>query len=166
VVCGIRDNDQPKSWSLNVQSSSMSPTLNPGDTVKTRALSNSERAKIRRFSIVTFVPPSEKDTLFAFRAAGLPEETVSITDGKLMINGSELSQTMLPAVFKDKLILIPEAPHSNMTWRLGKNEVFVIGDNFSDANDSRRWGPLSLTNVIGVATAVIRKDTGAVETLR
>ncbi len=79
------------------------------------------------------------DELLVKRVVGLPYETVSIENGKVYINGE-----LLPEPFPHEIYL------QNMTARpLGPLEYFVLGDNRSNSNDSRIFGPIMREDIKG-----------------
>ena len=75
-----------------VSGSSMETTLSDGDNLIIDKLSYKFRAP-KRFEIVVFPEPGQKDTYFIKRVIGLPGETIQITqDGKIYINGQVLEE--------------------------------------------------------------------------
>lgn len=84
------------------------------------------------------------------RIIGLPGETVSIKDGRVMIindknpTGFTLTESYIEAGVKTL---------GNQTVKLDKNEYFVLGDNREPnaSSDSREWGTLRRDYIIGRA---------------
>jgi signal peptidase I len=135
------------------KTSCMSPTINSGELifVKDFAL---KRDALRRYQIILFrsplpIIPNEK---WVMRVIGLPGEQVEIRTNSFLINGSDPADNELPAVLRKKQWLPAQVLKSSRQrqWSLGPGEVFVVGDNLGAAHDSRLWGPLSFSNVIGV----------------
>lgn len=81
---------------------------------------------------------------FIKRVIGLPGETIDIKNSKITISkdGKELvlNEKYLPANFKIAQTL-------NIT--LNKDQYFVMGDNRDFSYDSRMWGALPKTDIIG-----------------
>ena len=83
------------------------------------------------------------------RVVGLPGETVSERDGVISINGHKLSEPYIKSNRRD-------------TWPPGKWKVpvgryFLLGDNRSESCDSRIWGSVPRTNIIGKVVAIFRQ---------
>lgn len=86
------------------------------------------------------------------RIVGLPGEQVVITNNLLVIDGVPLTQMDAPPPLLHGL-WSPESLlslKSQRSWILAEQEVFVVGDNLLDAHDSRYWGPVNLSMVLGV----------------
>lgn len=98
-----------------------------------------------RGEIVVFRYPRDPSQFFIKRVIGLPGETVEVTGGNVIIfneshpNGLTLEETYLGDV------------HTNGKDRvtLGENEYFVMGDNRDESLDSRSFGPIHRSDLIG-----------------
>jgi signal peptidase I len=115
---------------------SMEPTLSDGDWVLFEKLNKRE---IRRFDIVVFKAPRDPDKVFIKRVVGLENEIVEARGGRLFVDQREVD---LPAGvdwgeggFGPELV---NAAH-----------CFVVGDNFTDSEDSRSWGCVPRDYVLG-----------------
>ena len=103
---------------------------------------------LRRGEVIVFKPPIDKKSFYIKRIIGLPGERVVVKDGKVKIfnrkwrNGFVLDESSYLGenVFTS----------GNIDIQLKKDELFVLGDNRLVSFDSRRWGPLKASNVIGV----------------
>jgi signal peptidase I len=64
----------------------------------------------------------------------------------VFVNGSQLTE---PYVF-DGQATVPADP-SNHTWKVATNQFFVMGDHRANSQDSRAFGPIDKSTVIGRA---------------
>lgn len=125
------------------------PTLKPGNHIKVQEPAGT----IQRGDFVIFHPPPSPTGLagpkdVVMRVVGLPRETIASFDGDVMINGQRLAEPYLPG--------------GTMTNNLGPQvvppgEYFVMGDNRTDAADSRSYGPIPQTSIIGRMTGFTSK---------
>lgn len=105
-----------------------------------------------RGDAVIFRYPGNPSINYIKRIIGLPGETVKISDNKITIvnlehpSGIVLKESYIPS---DTLTLTPEVKSFEKT--LGVNEFFVLGDNREHSSDSREWGVLPKSNIIGRA---------------
>lgn len=84
---------------------------------------------------------------FIKRIIGLPGETVEIKNGQVFIDNTPINE---PYVF-------PEPPRANTEFgpqTMGDDQYSVLGDNRNNSNDSRAWGPISRSDIIGKARFV------------
>ncbi len=79
------------------------------------------------------------------RVIGLPGETVEIKDGKVYINDK---------VLDEPYITCPLSHEENLKYQLEEDQVFVLGDNRVNSEDSRCWGPLDTKLIKGKAMMV------------
>jgi signal peptidase I len=126
----------------NVVSSSMSPTIKQGETV-TVDYSAYMVGQPERWDVVVFQPPMFTNQLWAMRVVALPGETVSVSNG-ITIDGRAMS---LPAHLTNVSYLL--AGSSARSYVVPAGSFFVLGDNSQNANDSRFWGGLPATNIVG-----------------
>lgn len=141
---------------FEVKSSSMVPTLKPGDQLKWEPLGDGHPA-IQRFEIVLFHPPFETNALFSFRVVGLPAEKISIKNNAIEINGTNIPEGTIPEPLRGKDLLSAGAALTTNFWVLKSDEIFLLGDNITNAYDGRFWGPLPLANVFGRVLGIAPK---------
>jgi signal peptidase I len=85
------------------------------------------------------------------RVIALPGQTIYSAGNTIYINGHLLAEPYLPAY--DPLGLpIASSQHP---YRVPSGEFYVLGDNRSDSCDSRYWGPIQGSTIIGKAILVI-----------
>jgi signal peptidase I len=94
-----------------------------------------------RGSIVTFEHPSDPSRVLVKRVIGLPGDTVQIDSGVVKIDGVVLDEPYL--VYRDN--------RSMPAVRVPENSLFLLGDNRPASNDSRVFGCVPNTNLVGVA---------------
>ena len=111
----------------------------------------------KRGDVIIFKPPSAPTQNYIKRIIGLPEETVSIKNNKITItnasnlNGEIIDEEYIPSEFQT---LTTE--NDDFELSLGVNSYFVMGDNREHSSDSREWGVLPRTNMIGRAWLTIK----------
>jgi signal peptidase I len=127
-----------------IPSLSMAPTLKINDRVLVNKLSY-DLHPIHRGDVVVFLsPPNEgantKDLIK--RVIGLPGETVESRDGHILINGQVLKEPYLGAD-------VVTGPLEKITIPPG--HYWVMGDNRPNSRDSRFFGPIPKSLIVGRA---------------
>jgi signal peptidase I len=153
-----------KAWVVNpyrIPSSSMEPTLHCARPATGCEARFSDRVLANRFiyhfrspkrgEIVVFKTPPEARAkcgaggTFVKRIIGLPGEKVQIRlirgSGYVFINGRMLDE---PYIQHERRDVGPEK-----TYRVPQNDYFMMGDNRAQSCDSRVWGPVPRSNLIG-----------------
>lgn len=128
-----------------VPSTSMWPTLKAGDRIVVNKLSGT----IHAGDIIVFKrPPAEQCggapvPDLVKRVVGLPGQTVSARGGQVYVTGKLLDQSWLPK----------HDPHTytmmSGSFHVPKGDYYVMGDNRVDSCDSRMWGPVKGSYVVG-----------------
>lgn len=100
----------------------------------------------QRGDVIVFRYPRDPSRDFVKRVIGVPGDTVRITgSGVVSVDGVRLSE---PYTNDLTNYYGPE------TWTLKAGQYFVLGDNRGDSSDSRDWGPVPRTDIIGKAEFV------------
>jgi signal peptidase I len=133
-----------------IQQQSMEDTLMPDQYVLVDKLTP-RFEDYHRGDIVVFHPPAALDpsgdgTPFIKRIIGVAGDTVDIHDGHVFVNGDELSE---PYVFEGQATE-PIDPNQHV-WQIGDGQLFVMGDHRAESQDSRSFGPIQKSSVIGRA---------------
>ena len=117
--------DKKNITTYEIKEESMSPALLPEDYVV--AIKNKDVLNRGDIDVVK-------------RVIGLPGETVSSEDGKVLINNSEIDDIWAKTVTDDFI-----------QQTLGEDEVFVLGDQRRlSSSDSRTLGPVSTTECLKI----------------
>ncbi|HEX3462274.1 MAG TPA: signal peptidase I, partial [Acidimicrobiales bacterium] len=89
---------------------------------------------------------------------GLPGETISSLNGAVYINGKRLSEPWLPKTPSSFTGAIPSShPEFNLPGpvKIQTGDYFVMGDNRTDSSDSRLFGPIPGSLIVGRVVAVV-----------
>jgi signal peptidase I len=147
--------------SFYIPSPSMVPTLQVGDRIMVNKLSYDLHG-VHRGDVVVFKrPPLELQNFpdLVKRVIGLPGESVSTKDGHVYINGVILPEPWLPSGASSYTGALPDDqyPQFNMPGpvRIPAGHYFVMGDNRTDSEDSRYFGPIAKSLIVGRAMAVV-----------
>lgn len=135
-----------------IPSSSMTPTLLPGDrVVATRYwFGRSPTAG----DVVVFRSPAD-GSLLVKRVVAVPGDFVDSRGGRLRVGGYTLPEPYVAAA---------AATGSIQPQVIPQGRYFVLGDNRAEAVDSRAWGPVPGELIVGRARCVLwhrRTPSGA-----
>ncbi len=140
----------------SIPSGSMEPTLQIGDRIVVDKLAYHLHGVDTGNIIVFRTPPSElcagpPVADLVKRVIGLPGQTVSLARGHVLINGKLLSQPWLPPPVRTETYPGPGLqPYSlHHPYVVPQGDVFVMGDNRPDSCDSRYWGPVPESTIVG-----------------
>jgi signal peptidase I len=130
-----------------IPSESMLPTLEIGDRLIVEKLSYYSHFP-HRGDIVVFAPPPQLqeqgyqgDQAFIKRVIGLPGDTIAVQDGRVFVNQQLLTEAYVaePPNYLMSPMVVPPA------------QLFMMGDNRNNSNDSHIWGFLPRENIVGHA---------------
>jgi signal peptidase I len=134
-----------------VPSGSMLPTLQIGDHLVVDKLSST----IYRGDIVVFRrAPGDTDPQYADlvkRVIGLPGETIATIGNTVLIDGRPIAQPWLPPLTDSCSLYVANLP----TTRIPSGHYFVMGDCRGNSSDSRYWGTVPSSNIVGKVTVVV-----------
>lgn len=128
---------------IRVDGHSMEPNFHHNDYVIVSRLSYLG-GDIQRGDVVVFPYPNNPEEDYIKRVIGLPGDRIAIHDGALYVNDERVEEPYLAEQMRRGFpeVVIPEG------------EVFVMGDNRNDSSDSRRWGTLPISDILGKAIFV------------
>ena len=128
-----------------VQGPSMQPTLQNHEYIlvdKATYLFGSPQ----RGDVIVFKWPKDTSEDFVKRIIGVPGDTVRVNaSGQVTVDGTAINEPYVNDLAN---------PYVPNTWVLGPNQYFVLGDNRGDSSDSRDWGLVPRSDIIGRAELV------------
>ncbi|MFH1198690.1 MAG: signal peptidase I [Candidatus Omnitrophota bacterium] len=147
---------------FKIPTGSMRPTLLEGDIILVNKFIFGAKVpfteialpKLRdpkRGDVIVFIYPEDPKKDFIKRLIGLPGETVEIKNGTVYINDMPVMDPIFNQRFyynrgdfgqENKGIVVP------------KDSYFVLGDNSASSQDSRYWGFVPKSNVLGKALII------------
>ncbi len=128
-----------------VEGASMEPNFEDGEYLLIDEISYYFKSP-QRGEVIVFHYPLDASKYYIKRVIGLPNETVEIKNGGVVIyndgnpDGFFIDENYLP---KEGITA------GNVKKKLGRNEYFVLGDNRPASSDSRQWGILPKNDIVG-----------------
>jgi signal peptidase I len=141
-----------------IPSGSMLPTLQVGDRIAVDKLGFHVFGLHRGDVVVFRRPPLEHVSYpdLVKRIIGLPGETISVVNGRVAVDGTPLAEPWLP---KPAPLTIPSPLAAgfslNHPYTIPSGDYFVMGDNRTDSEDSRYFGPIPGNLVVGTEVMVV-----------
>lgn len=103
--------------------------------------------EIARQRVVVFRYPLDTTKFFIKRVIGLPGETVQVKDGQVTIFNNSHPDGF---VLDEKSYLSSGLKTAgDLKITLSDNQYFMLGDNRMFSSDSRYWGPVPTSDIIG-----------------
>lgn len=135
-----------------VNGQSMVPNFQSGEYVLTDKISYRLGDPKRGDVIVFHAPPSANCPVgtgcdFIKRVIGVPGETIEVKNDAIYIDGAPLNEPYIP----DEFEILPGSFTRDREILLGESEYFVSGDNRPYSSDSRAWGPITRSDIVGKA---------------
>ncbi len=155
------NNIRPRIFGMDIYkipSKSMQPLLNPGDIIVISNKAYLETAINRNEIIVfnrTLNKNSNKTIPFIKRVVALSGDRLKIEKGSVFVNGSPIPESYIKNSNKIKPYSLGMAE-----IRIPEGKLFVLGDNRDNSNDSRMFGVISTSNVVGKATNILYSAKG------
>ena len=135
----------------SIPTSSMSPTIEPGDYVTATRLFN-PAGKVARGQLVIFdsskAYPKGGGSKFLQRVAAVTGDTIDLVDGRLCVNGQALPDRngKVPRGPKPGAVM-PGMPAPKYPLVIPQGQIFTLGDNHDNSLDSRYFGPFPVDAV-------------------
>jgi signal peptidase I len=129
-----------------IPTGSMTPTLDVGDRVLVNKF-------VYRFAspapgdVVVFDAPGDTDTDLIKRVIAVEGQTVEIVEGRVLVDGVEIEEPYLNPSGADTWSLAEP-------FRVPDEHVWVMGDNRANSSDSRVFGSLHESALLGEAFAI------------
>lgn len=131
-----------------VKGSSMEPNFHDGEYILTDKISYRFRLP-KRGEVIILKAPNNPDIDYIKRIIGLPGESLKVEDGSVFINGKRLNEPYV----SDKTTILGNGFLSSEGQQITipDNYYFVMGDNRPRSSDSREFGPIPRSSIIGKA---------------
>lgn len=131
---------------FQVSGESMFPTYKDREYIFTNII-GLKLGELKRGDVIVFKSPIDKNKDFIKRVIGLPGDTVALENGIVYVNSQALNEseylnnevkTFSGSFLRDgESVSVPEGTY------------FVMGDNRMYSSDSREWGFLPKSNIVG-----------------
>jgi len=129
----------------SVQGASMEPTFHTGDRIIVSRVSY-KLHQINRGDVIILKSPKNPDIEYIKRVVGLPGETIFFKGGNVYINGNLLNESYISVktnVWENGF------SKENVPIIIPDDYLFIMGDNRTHSSDSREFGPIPISSVIG-----------------
>jgi signal peptidase I len=145
---------------FSVHGAMMAPTIQPGDQIlvlKSAFVSSPVRdgqivvIRPSRFLACAVAGGSSGD--LALRVVALPGQRISSAGNTIIVNGRPLRER---GWFDPRFGQVGSTPIPPTT--LAADQYFVLGDDRADACDSRVFGPVARSSIVGNAIAIVVRD--------
>lgn len=128
-----------------VKGASMEPGLLSGEYIFTSKITYKFRP-IERGDIIVFKSPQNPDIDYIKRVIALPGDSVIFRNETVSVNGAVLNETYISDettlweggyIKEGESVIVPDG------------ELLVLGDNRPHSSDSREFGPIPISSIIG-----------------
>jgi len=169
---------------FKIPSSSMVPTLEVGDYLFVLRYTYGFRIPLtdiqllskpaKRGDVAVFVYPEDESKDYIKRIIGVPGDTIEYKDNNLIVNGKQMvlkakgdrayflgdNSVDVSGLFEEQLfdvthdVLRKDYSLRDGKWTVPPGQYFVLGDNRNNSRDSRFWGFVPQSYLVGRAAIV------------
>jgi signal peptidase I len=131
---------------FRVDGMSMEPTLHNGEYILVNKAAYIFHAP-QRGDVIVFEYPGNLQVDYIKRIIAIPGDTISVVGNRVTVDGVTLNE---PYINPDDI----SNPFPSVHEVVSPGDYFVMGDNRGNSSDSRQWGFVPQSNIIGEATFV------------
>jgi signal peptidase I len=137
---------------FRVNGPSMQPNLHTNNLVLVNLLAY-DFGSPQRGDVIVFHPPIATDDseYYVKRIIAVPGDTIKLTATAVYVDGKKLTEPYIDTLGPADI----ENPDVVPTITLHKDQYWVMGDNRDNSQDSRFFGPITRSAIIGKAEVVI-----------
>jgi signal peptidase I len=146
----------PGTRTVHVIGAAMEPAVHDGDYLVIQPFA---AGGPRAGDIVVMRDPFDHSREFVKRVVALPTQTVSIRDGRLVVDGAAQTEPYLDP--RQPRTVLANWPADGQPVTLGGDEYLVLGDNRDHSADSRTFGPVPRADILGRATRILTPSNHA-----
>jgi signal peptidase I len=100
----------------------------------------------QRGDVIVFEYPRDHTLDYVKRVIGVPGDMINVSaDGRISVNGVTLTEPYVSGYSN---------PYGPEQWTIAADTYFVLGDNRGESSDSRQWGVVHRSEIIGRAAMV------------
>lgn len=126
-----------------VRQQSMRPTLEQNDRVLVSKVDYRLGAP-ERGDVIVFTPPVPDPSIpYVKRIIAVGGETIDLRSGTVFVNGERVDIPQAQGATQ------PQSPQVAYPFTIPDGQVFVMGDNRTFSSDSRTFGAVPVSNIIG-----------------
>lgn len=137
---------------FRVNGPSMQPNLHTNNLVVVNLLAY-DFGSPQRGDIIVFHPPLPLggDEYYVKRIIAIPGDTIRVTTTAVIVDGQKLKEPYINTLGPSGIENLNVVPPFTLT----KNQYWVMGDNRTNSQDSRFFGPIYRSSIVGKAEVVI-----------
>ncbi|MDH7476627.1 MAG: signal peptidase I [Microgenomates group bacterium] len=128
-----------------VKGASMEPTFQSDDYIFTSKVTYKFRS-FERGDVVVFRSPKNPDIEYIKRVIGLPGDMILIQNSNVYVNGVLLEENYISAKTN---LWDGGFTKEGVSYIVPEDEIYVLGDNRPRSSDSREFGPIPISSIVG-----------------
>ena len=136
---------------FRIPSASMAPVLKVGDCL---FVDRTRGGRVVAGDMIAYRYPTDPALSYLHRCVAVGGQTIEIRDRVVRVDGQVLEEPYVTHLDPHVRPADEDARDNLPPFTVPHGQVFVMGDNRDNANDSRYWGPVPLRNVLGRAIKI------------
>ncbi len=112
----------------------------------------------KRYEVIQFFHPSQENFKVVKRVVGLPGETIEIRPGEIRVTTVEGNRIILSEPYLREHTATIVQPGQNRRFVIPYDTYYVLGDNRVFSSDSRIFGVVHRSKILGVLSYIPQKQ--------